>query len=138
MPELEDFQGQPGQAFGVLGPGAALALGEGSQGGAIARQAGFAVEDAAVQAGQEDVLHQCIDAAHVAIEQAQLGEAGQLAAQELRGFRQLLQKQALQRAAVLPLGFGLGREAAFPDTAALLHQRRVDGHGEAGDLLLGA
>ncbi|MNF63135.1 hypothetical protein D3C84_448290 [compost metagenome] len=146
VPELEDIQGQAGQAFGVLGPGTSLLLGEGREGGAVARQAGFAVEDTAVQAGQENVFHQRIDPSQVAIEQAQFGEAGQLATEELRGFRQLLQQQALQGTAVLPVGFCLGREAAFLDGPARsisiraggLHQRRVDGHGEAGDLLLGA
>src|SRR5690606_39545850 len=52
-------------------------------------------------------------------------------------FGQLLQQQTLQGPAVLELGFGLGRETAFPDFGALFHQRRKDRHREPGDFLLG-
>ncbi|MCY1431737.1 hypothetical protein D9M71_477130 [compost metagenome] len=137
VPELEDFQGQFGQALGVLGPAAALLLGEAGQRGAVARQRVLTFKDAAVQAGQQDVLDQRVDAAQVAVQQAQLGQPRQPGAQVLGRLGQLLQQQALQGAAVLEFGFALGREAAFLDRPALLHQRRVDGQRQAGDLLLG-
>ena len=38
---------------------------------------------------------------------------------------------------MLKLGFGQGWEAPLLDHTALFHQRRVNGHGQAGDLLLG-
>jgi len=106
VPVLEDFQGQPGHAFGMFGPGAALAFGQRSQPGTIAWQRVFTVENAAVEAGQQNVFDQRIDTAHVAIQQAQFGQTRQLAAQELRRLRQLLHQQALQGAAMLELGFG--------------------------------
>ncbi|MNF97428.1 hypothetical protein D3C84_802570 [compost metagenome] len=74
----------------MLGPAAAFAFGQRRQSGAITRQRVFAVEDAAVETGQQNVFHQTVDAAHVAVHQTQLRQARQLAAQELRRFRQLL------------------------------------------------
>src|SRR3546814_14267604 len=71
-------------------------------------RSGFAVQDEAVEAGQQDVHDQRIDLAHVTVEQAQFGEPRQLVAQVLGRLRQLLQQQALQRATMLPLGLGLG------------------------------
>jgi hypothetical protein len=78
----------------------------------------FAFEDAAVETGQQDVFHQAVDTPHVAVHQAQFGQPRQLAAQELRRFRQLLHQQTLQGAAMLELGFGRRREAPFLDRAA--------------------
>ncbi|MNY59323.1 hypothetical protein D3C86_1957600 [compost metagenome] len=92
MPEIEDLQSQFGQALGVSGPVAAFAFGQGRQGGAVAGQRGFSVEDAAVQAGQEDVLDQRLDPAQLAMQQAQFGQPRQLAAEELGRLGQLLQQ----------------------------------------------
>src|SRR5690606_28975692 len=46
VPVLEDVQHQARQAFGVGGPVATLFLGQRGQGGAVARQRGFAIENA--------------------------------------------------------------------------------------------
>ena len=138
VPELENLQGQLGQALGVLGPGATFLFGQGCQRRTITRQRLDTVEDAAVQAGQQDVFHQGIDAAHVAIQQAQLGQPRQLATEELGRLGQLLQEQTLQRATVLEVGLGGSRKALFLDHPSLFHQRREHGHAQAGNLVLGA
>ncbi|MNY72920.1 hypothetical protein D3C86_2115790 [compost metagenome] len=59
----------------MLGPGAALALGERGQPGTVARQLRLTLENASVEAGQQDVFDQPFDPAHVTVKQAQLSQA---------------------------------------------------------------
>ena len=128
VPELQHFQGQARQAFGVLSPTAALAFSQGCQASAVPWQAIFAFKYAGIEAGQQDVFHQRVDTPQFTVHQAQLGQARQFTAQEFRRFRQLLHQQALQGATVLELGFGGGREAPLLDRAVLFHQCRVHCH----------
>ncbi|MNZ75247.1 hypothetical protein D3C78_937210 [compost metagenome] len=108
MPEFENVQGQTSQALGMLGPAAAFALSQRGQAGTITRQGAFTFKNAAVEAGQKDVLDQRFDPPQLAVQQSQLGQARELATQELGRLGQLLQEQALQGASVLELSLGLG------------------------------
>ncbi|MCY1432811.1 hypothetical protein D9M71_488190 [compost metagenome] len=112
----------------MLGPAAALALGQGSQAGTITRQMLFTFKNAAIEAGQEDVFDQGFDTPQLAVQQTQFSQPRKLAAQEFGRLGQLLQEQALQGAAVLELGLGLGRETPFLDRTVFFHQGRVHGH----------
>ena len=137
VPQLENIQRQPGQLFGMLGPGPALALGKRSQARAIARQYGFAFKDAAIEAGQQNVFHETLDPAQFAIQQSQFGQPRQLGAQEFGRLGQLLHQQPLKRPSMLIFSLGRRRETTFLDGVALFYQCRINRHRQPGNLLLG-